>query len=139
MDVLEIKHPGGEIKIIVNEYFPCDMKRLKILKPLIKNYCSTAIVMDLMQTLCDLKCRTEQHQTRLANDLHRYYQKAKDLERMLKTGKHPNGVPISEDERSQIQVDLKDCTRLHKRYKKEFDAAAARIKKLQKNIEVLRA
>ena len=133
MDVLEIKHDNGEIRLKIHDFFPCDTKRLKILKELITDEYKQGLI----QVLYDLKCLTEQHQTRLAKDYHIHYQDAKDLERRLEDGKHPNGVPIKEVERIQMTNELKDHIRRHKQLKKDFNAVNARVKKLQKNIEVL--
>lgn len=107
---LYIQYETGHMEIYMNKFFPCN---ISVFKKLLK-----IIALD-RQHEKELKEKLRnyfQEQISILTQLHKSYAKkyfdnkqyAADTQRLIESGKHPNGVSLSTKEIEQVKVDLKE-------------------------------
>lgn len=133
MNDLYIEWETGYMNIHMDFFFPCNIQRFKKLLKIIE--------LDWKHEE-ELKEKLKVHfQNRISalvdlwkKNSRKYYdnkQKAADTTSLIKSRKHPNGLPVSKDELKQAKVGLKEYTsaykkaladaKKNKRFKEQFE------------------
>lgn len=106
---LNIKWDTGQMRIEYESFFPATQNNLNVLMKTIELDWEHKedILKQMLQFLKDLEKDAEDRKQEIKKNFGTQFQKMKDMERMVQTCKHPNGVPITKIEMRQLEADLK--------------------------------
>ena len=138
---LYIKWETGYMNIHMDFFFPCSQQRFKKLLKVIaldwqhEDELKETLKVYFQNRIADLVELRKENGKKYFD----FNQKATDIQRMIKSRKHPNGVSLSKEELKQARVDLQEYTFS---YKKALSDANSNLKfkeKIEKHLEFLKS
>lgn len=137
MQDIEFKTERGHYLIHLDEMFPCSKDRFKrVMKLVMWDLSSCDTNKEIINQHFRLKIEeNETNMKALANRYFIYKQEFVDTNRIIESGKHPNGIPITKTELkdfkerakhykivySSAEVQARQCKRLVERYKEHLE------------------
>lgn len=138
---LYIKWETGYMNIHMDFFFPCSQQRFKKLLKVIaldwqhEDELKETLKVYFQNRIADLVELRKENGKKYFD----FKQKAADIQRMIQSRKHPNGVSLSKEELKQARVDLQEYTFS---YKKALSDANSNLKfkeKIEKHLEFLKS
>lgn len=138
---LYIKWETGYMNIHMDFFFPCSQQRFKKLLKVIaldwqhEDELKETLKVYFQNRIADLVELRKENGKKYFD----FKQKATDIQRMIQSRKHPNGVSLSKEELKQARVDLQEYTFS---YKKALSDANSNLKfkeKIEKHLEFLKS
>lgn len=142
MDKLAIKTEHGSLVIYVDSFFPCTQARLNKLLGILRQFPWLNDIQGLMKQLDrnlteqigDARDAKSGYAKLWSNNRQRYAEYGE----MLESGKRPNGVPLTEDEKKDLGKKRKAALREAKECRAEFEKISREEGRLTKNLEMLK-
>lgn len=137
-DVITIAYPNGEMQVCLSEFFRQKPPMTKLLKVVELDFQNRDNHYD--DILSFLRSEIETFECLILNykiKAPEYHQKAVDAFKMLESGKHPNGVPLSKEELENVKESYQRFKWNEKETVRSFKCCTEKKKQFQKYIETI--
>lgn len=136
---LHIKWDTGNMTINCEAFFPATQNKLNVLMKTIDLDWEhkDEILHQMLQFLTDLEQEAEEKKQEIKHQFGNEFQKMKDLERMISSCKHPNGVPLSKVEVKDAKAELKEQKKLVHDLEQSFKRYSKTAQKAKVNAQII--
>ena len=123
----------------LNQFFPAAKSKLdKLMKVVQMDFEQNENIIEQMLNFCKntvKECETGKKQSAVLYG--KAMQNAAEYRNMVKSGKHPNGLPLSKEEKKDFKEKMKNQKALAKSYESDFKRYERNKERLLNNIEQL--
>ncbi len=141
IDTIKVGIENGSMTINIDNFFPCNRSQFNKLFKIIRRSSwlndGRSIAGQLEQNFTD---RIQENEALKAGYAKRYFNNMQvhaDYERMVGSGKHPNGNPLTKKELKHLKEKAADAMRWAKQYLAETKKIEREIAALKKNLDML--
>lgn len=129
------------MEIYINEFFPHNQTKFKKLFKVVREFAWLNNVQEIVAQLeLNFRRRIEEAEDQCKNQGRKYLeamQEYNDFNRMIQSRKHPNGVPLKEEELKEVKEKLQGAKRRAAAYKRNFKKNIRLAEELKKNLNML--
>ena len=137
---LKFYTPNGSIIIHMDEFFPAaDFRIRKLFRIMRQDYRNNMpeLIKEIKRFILFKKNELEEKKKFSGVKFFEWHQKKYDLEEMLSSGKHPNGVMIKKSDMKMVREKFREANGYESAYRKDAERYARTITRLEKNLELI--